>query len=65
MIDFQPDGSWQVRPLLSVMAAMLVLSVGKWPNQRSTPLREYNIPEPVAGGVLFSLAFSLCVPGQE
>ena len=59
MIEFQADGSWHVRPFLAVTAGILVLFLGKWLNQRVAPLREYNIPEPVTGGLLFSVAFAL------
>jgi ESS family glutamate:Na+ symporter len=59
MIELQADGSWHVRPFLAVTAGILVLFVGKWLNARVAPLREYNIPEPVTGGLLFSVAFAL------
>jgi ESS family glutamate:Na+ symporter len=59
MIEFQADGSWHVGPFLAVTAAILVLFVGKGLNQRVAFLREYNIPEPVTGGLLFSVAFAM------
>jgi len=59
MIEFQVDGSWHVRPFLAVTAGILVLFVGKWLNQRVALLREYNIPEPVTGGLLFAVVFAL------
>jgi ESS family glutamate:Na+ symporter len=59
MIDFQVDGAWHVRPFLSVTAGILVLFVGKWLNARIAFLRDYNIPEPVTGGLLFSVAFAM------
>ena len=37
-------------------SGIVVLFVGKTLNQRFTVLREYNIPEPVTGGLLFSIA---------
>ena len=48
-----------VRPFLSVTAGIVVLFVGKLLNERVAVLREYNIPEPVTGGLLFSVAFGL------
>ncbi len=59
MIELLTDGSWHVRPFLAVTAGILVLFIGKWLNQRLAPLREYNIPEPVTGGLLFSVGFAL------
>ncbi len=59
MIDFDADRVLHVRPFLSVTAGIVVLFVGKALNQRVGLLREYNIPEPVTGGLLFSLAFGL------
>jgi len=59
MIEFQVDGSWHVRPFLAVTAGIIVLFVGKWLNQRIALLREYNIPEPVTGGLLFAVLFAL------
>jgi len=57
MIELQPDGIILVRPFLAVTAGILVLFVGKALNQRLALLREYNIPEPVTGGLLFALVF--------
>ncbi len=59
MIELMADGSWHVRPFLAVTAGILVLFIGKWLNQRVALLREYNIPEPVTGGLLFSVAFAV------
>jgi len=59
MIDVQVDGAWHARPFLSVTAGILVLFVGKWLNRRVALLRDYNIPEPVTGGLLFSIAFAV------
>jgi ESS family glutamate:Na+ symporter len=59
MIELQVDGSWHVRPFLAVTAGILVLFVGKWINRRVASLREYNIPEPVTGGLLFAIGFAL------
>ncbi|HET9663843.1 MAG TPA: sodium/glutamate symporter [Burkholderiales bacterium] len=48
-----------VRPFLSVTFGIIVLFVGKVLNQRLSILRKYNIPEPVTGGLLFSVACGL------
>jgi glutamate:Na+ symporter, ESS family len=48
-----------VRPFLSITTGILVLFFGKMVTQRVATLREYNIPEPVTGGLLFSLAFGV------
>src|SRR5688572_3481257 len=57
MIELQPDGTVLVRTFLAVTTGILVLFAGKALNQRVGPLREYNIPEPVTGGLLFATAF--------
>lgn len=57
MLELGPDGVLQLRPFLSVTAGIIALFVGKSLNQRIAILREYNIPEPVTGGLLFSLGF--------
>ena len=59
MVDFQADGVLQVRPFLAVTTGIVVLFVGKALNRRVAALREYNIPEPVTGGLLFAIAFWL------
>ena len=59
MIELLTDGSWHVRPFLAVTTGMLVLFAGKWLNRRVGPLREFNIPEPVTGGLLFAIAFTV------
>ncbi len=59
MFDLDAQQVLHVRPFLSVTAGIVVLFVGKALNQRFAPLREYNIPEPVTGGLLFSIAFAL------
>jgi glutamate:Na+ symporter, ESS family len=56
MIELQGDGALFVRPFLSVTAGIIVLFVGKALNRSIGPLREYNIPEPVTGGLLFAAA---------
>jgi len=49
MVDF--DGRQ------TLMLAIIVLFAGKYLNKRVGFFQEYNIPEPVAGGVLASLIF--------
>ena len=41
----------------TLIIAILVLFIGKRLNKEISFLREYNIPEPVTGGVLASLVF--------
>lgn len=43
----------------TLIIAILVLFLGKFLNKRVPFLREYNIPEPVTGGVLASLFFGI------
>jgi ESS family glutamate:Na+ symporter len=57
MIELDAEQVVHVRPFLSVTTGIVVLFVGKVLNQRLSALREYNIPEPVTGGLLFSIAF--------
>jgi ESS family glutamate:Na+ symporter len=59
LIEFGADNAIYVRPFLSITAGVIVLFVGKGLNGRIATLREYNIPEPVTGGLLFSLAFGI------
>ena len=59
MIELHPDSVVVVRPFLAVTAGILVLFVGKALNRRIALLGEYNIPEPVTGGLLFAIAFWL------
>ena len=42
----------------TIIIAILVLFIGKYLNNRIGPLQNYNIPEPVTGGVLASLVFA-------
>ena len=56
MIDFQDGHVVLVRTFLAVTTGILVLFSGKALNRRVAMLREYNIPEPVTGGLLFALA---------
>jgi ESS family glutamate:Na+ symporter len=59
MVELGSDGALFVRPFLSVTVAIVVLFIGKALNGRIGMLREYNIPEPVTGGLLFALAFGV------
>ena len=43
----------------TLILAILTLFLGKFLNQRVGLLRQYNIPEPVTGGVLASVIFAL------
>jgi len=43
----------------TLIIAILVLFLGKTLNKRIKFIREYNIPEPVTGGVLASLFFGI------
>lgn len=43
----------------SVTLAILVLFIGKGLNLKFTVLRNFNIPEPVVGGLLFSIIFAV------
>ena len=57
MIELQPESVVFVRAFLATTVGILVLFAGKALNQRVGLLREYNIPEPVTGGLLFALVF--------
>ena len=59
MLELDAEQVLHVRPFLAVTTGIVVLFVGKALNQRFALLREYNIPEPVTGGLLFSAAFGL------
>ena len=59
MIELQPDGSVFVRSFLAVTVGIVVLFAGKALNGRLRPLREYNIPEPVTGGLLCAVVLWL------
>lgn len=43
----------------TIIAGILVLFLGKYLNSKIGFLRQYNIPEPVTGGIVFSLFFGL------
>jgi len=49
----------ELDPRQTLIIAILVLYLGRYLNGRFRLLREYNIPEPVTGGLLASLLFGL------
>jgi ESS family glutamate:Na+ symporter len=57
-VEFQ-DGLLRIDSFLAVTIGILVLFVGKRLNDRVRLLRELSIPEPVTGGLLFSVLFAL------
>lgn len=52
-------GLVEIGPFRAVTWGIVVLFIGRWLVHRSSFLRDYNIPEPVVGGLLFSLLFAL------
>jgi ESS family glutamate:Na+ symporter len=59
VIEIRPESVLFIRPFLAVTAGILVLFVGKALNRRFGLLREYNIPEPVTGGLLIAVTLWL------
>ncbi len=57
-MEFQ-DGILQIDSFLAVTIGIIVLFVGKRLNEKIGFLREFSIPEPVTGGLLFSILFGL------
>ena len=53
------DGSLHISSFLAVTLGIIVLFVGKRINDGVGFLREFSIPEPVTGGLLFSILFGL------
>ena len=53
------DGVLQLDSFLTVTLGIIVLFVGKRLNDAVGLLREFSIPEPVTGGLLFSVLFGL------
>ena len=53
------DGSLHISYYLAVTLGIIVLFVGKRINDGVGFLREFSIPEPVTGGLLFSILFGL------
>lgn len=53
------NGILHIGPFLTVTLGIVVLFVGKRLNNAIPFLREFSIPEPVTGGLLFSILFAL------
>jgi ESS family glutamate:Na+ symporter len=53
------NGTLAIESFLAVTLAIIVLFIGKGLNLRFAFLRDFNIPEPVVGGLLFSLLFAV------
>ncbi|MGD2137811.1 MAG: sodium/glutamate symporter [Gammaproteobacteria bacterium] len=53
------DANLQLGPFFTVTLGIVVLFVGKRVNDALRVLREFSIPEPVTGGLLFSLLITL------
>jgi glutamate:Na+ symporter, ESS family len=53
------DGALQVGPFLAVTLGIIVLFAGKRLNDAIGFLREFSIPEPVTGGMLFCVLFTV------
>ena len=49
----------ELDPRQTLIIAILVLYLGRFINNRAKLLREYNIPEPVTGGLLASVLFGM------
>jgi ESS family glutamate:Na+ symporter len=58
VIELQ-DGVLHIGAFLTVTIGIIVLFVGKRLNDGFAVLRELSIPEPVTGGLLFSVLFGL------
>ncbi len=53
------DNTLALQSFFTVTLAILVLFIGKGLNLRFAVLRNFNIPEPVVGGLLFSILFAI------
>ena len=53
------DGAYMLNGFHAISFGIIVLFVGKRLNQKIRLFREFSIPEPVTGGILFSILFSL------
>ncbi len=53
------EGVLQINQFLAVTLGIIVLFVGKRINESVGFLREFSIPEPVTGGLLFSVLFAI------
>ncbi len=49
----------EIGPRDTIVIACLVLFLGKYINKKISFFRAYNIPEPVTGGVIFSILFGI------
>ena len=61
------DGILHFKNFLAITIGILVLFIGKRLNDVTPVLRDYSIPEPVTGGLLFSILFGIvyAVSGVE
>ena len=57
-MEFQ-DGILRVESFLAVTIGIVVLFIGKRLSEKIGLLREFSIPEPVVGGLIFSILFGL------
>lgn len=53
------DGVLNVNGFFAITIGIMVLFIGRRLNNLFAPLREFSIPEPVTGGILFSLIIAL------
>lgn len=53
------DGALQLNSFFTVTIGIIVLFIGRRLNQVVGFLKEFSIPEPVSGGIVFSLLFTL------
>ena len=53
------DGTLHIGEYRAITWGIMVLFIGRWLVQHSAFLRNYNIPEPVVGGLLCSLVLTL------
>ncbi len=53
------DGILKIGPGLAATIGILVLFIGRRLNQKVPFLREFSIPEPVSGGLFFSILFAM------
>ncbi len=53
------NGTLQISPFMAVTLGIIVLFVGKRINESVAFLREFSIPEPVTGGLIFSVLFAI------
>ena len=58
MIEFK-DGALYIGPFLAFTIGLIVLFIGKRINDAIGFLREFSIPEPVTGGLLFSILIAM------